>query len=222
MPRALRRFPALLLPLALTFALTACGTEPSAGPSGGPPAGPSAGASAGPSGRPSVDRAELEARARAMQSAPELIYVTEVPGYALAKQSVGVSGHDGFQSTYVSRSGGMITLTVDRGTPAAAGCPQCERDGELWYRSSSGTHEYARAVAGAEARHVVRLSADGARVDRATLRRAAEAAHVADDEELDAVLPEGTGTDTGGQPVERGDLPPEGDGAPDNEVGASG
>ncbi|MEV6652069.1 hypothetical protein [Streptomyces sp. NPDC051219] len=37
----------------------------------------------------------------------------------------------GFQGTYVSKSAQMITLTVDRGEPAGAGCPQCEREGEF-------------------------------------------------------------------------------------------
>ena len=55
-------------------------------------------------------------------------------------------------------------------------------------------------------------------VERKALKGAAERTHRADAAELDAVLPERTG---GGQPVERGDLPP-GDGAPDNSVGAGG
>ncbi|MCP3818345.1 hypothetical protein NLX86_09520 [Streptomyces sp. A3M-1-3] len=195
MPRPLRLLPALLLPLVLT----ACGTEPS-----------------------SVDRTELEARAEAKQSAIELIHVTEVPGYEVAKMSVGVIGHDGFQATYTSKTGEMITLSVDRGKLDGKSCSGCERDGENWYRTSAGTHEYARSEGAATDAHVVRLSADSTRVDRETLRRAAESAHVADDEELDAVLPDSAGTDPGGQPVERGDLPPVGDGAPNNEVGASG
>jgi hypothetical protein len=66
----------------------------------------------------------------------------------------------------------------------------------------------------------VRVNADIGTVDRATLRKAAEAAHAAGDAELDAVLP--TERPGGGAPVERGDLPPVGDGAPDNGVGAGG
>jgi hypothetical protein len=105
-----------------------------------------------------------------MESAVELIYVTGLPGYELARQSVGVYGDDGFQSAYVSASDG---------------------------------------------------SSDRKTVNRDTLRRAAESAHRADDQELDAVLPE-LGADSTGRPVERGDLPPVGDGAPDNGVGVSG
>jgi hypothetical protein len=69
--------------------------------------------------------------------------------------------------------------------------------------------------------HVIRLVGDADRLDRAVLRAAAEAVHRPDAEELTALLPpapEGSAT----EPVERGDLPPVGDGAPDNEVGASG
>lgn len=162
----------------------------------------------------------------------ELIYVTEAPGYELAKQSVGVIGNDGFSASYFSAgTGGQIQLSVDRGKLDEANCAkqsvessgaddpvECERDGDLWYRAAAATHEYARAHEG----HVVRISADAKLVDRATLRSAAEKAHRADNEELDEVLPaagEGAGAD---EMPERGDLPPVGDGAPNNDVGASG
>lgn len=162
----------------------------------------------------------------------ELIYVTEAPGYALAEQSVGVIGNDGFSASYFSTgTGGQIQLSVDRGKLDEANCAkqsvessgagdpvECERDGDLWYRAAAATHEYARAHEG----HVVRISGDAKLVDRATLRRAAENAHRADNEELDEVLPavgEGVGAD---EMPERGDLPPVGDGAPNNDVGASG
>lgn len=56
-------------------------------------------------------------------------------------------------------------------------------------------------------------------MDRDTLRSAAQAAHPADDRELDEVLPEKTAP---ASPVERGDLPPVGDGAPNNDVGVGG
>ncbi|MFE4175906.1 hypothetical protein ACFRR7_28325 [Streptomyces sp. NPDC056909] len=205
------RRPLLLLLPALALASAACGNERA-----------HAGAQA--------DRAELEARARYMQSAIELIRVTEVDGFEVAPQSVGVVGGDGFGSTYVSaRDGARIQLTVDRGTLTAATCPdvplhgasggraECERDGTAWYRLSGGTHEYARAEDG----HVVRVSGERATVDRGTLRRAAESVRPATDAELDALLPEQTAP---ASPVERGDLPPVGDGAPDNSVpeGASG
>ncbi|MGW7289436.1 hypothetical protein ACWGH4_28575 [Streptomyces sp. NPDC054847] len=195
----------------VTLALVACGSE-------------TAGAGA--------DRAELEARARAAQVAIENVYVTEVPGYKVAKQSVGVLGADGYSATYVRQgTGAQIRLGVDKGSMDAALCPktplgvgsrgtdgavECVADGGSWYRTSGTQHEYATEVDG----RLVRLDADTATVDRATLRKAAEAAHAASDAELDAVLP--PTRDDAGQPVERGDLPPAGDGAPNNDVGTSG
>jgi hypothetical protein len=179
-----------------------------------------------------VDRAELEARARAAQVAIENVYVTEVPGYEVAKQSVGVLGADGFSATYVKQgTGAQIRLGVDKGSMDAALCPktplgvgsggtdgavECVADGGSWYRTGGTQHEYATEVDG----RLVRLNADTGTVDRATLREAAEAAHAASDAELDAVLPPAQGE--AGQPVERGDLPPAGDGAPNNDVGTSG
>ncbi len=124
----------------------------------------------------------------------------------------------------------MFQLSVERRPHAVADCTDgsapadgqeapvtCERDGGQWYRATESDHAYAQERGG------LVITVNGAReqVDRATLRSAAPAAHRADDHELDRVLPP-AGDGTGQQPVERGDLPPVGDGAPDNEVGASG
>lgn len=212
------RLPRPLLPVVavVSVALVACGTE-------------SAGSGAVHSG---VDRSELEARARAAQVSIKNVYVTKVPGYEVAKQSVGVLGTDGFSATYVKQeTGAQIRLAVDQGSMDAASCPktplrggnggigdvvECARDGKKWYRTSGKQHEYASEVDG----RLVQVNADTEAVDRATLRKAAEAAHTASDAELDAVLP--PKQSSGGQPVERGDLPPVGDGAPNNKVGATG
>ncbi|MGW7047711.1 hypothetical protein ACWGDT_34500 [Streptomyces avermitilis] len=212
-PKTLAVLPALLL---LPVLLSACGTE-------------KAGAGAGGADRADMSRAQLDARAAALGVAPELVYVTEAPGFTLAQQSVGVYGGDGFSSVYWSRkTGAQIQLSVDRGTMTAANCPKqplgdasgeritCARDGDAWYRTAGGRQEYAVPEKG----HVVRVSADANAVGRAVLRRAAGAAHRPDDTELAAVLPTPDGTATA--PVERGDLPPVGDGAPDNDVGTSG
>ncbi|MGW2559673.1 hypothetical protein ACWCXB_10590 [Streptomyces sp. NPDC001514] len=217
--------------LPLLLALAACGTERAGGPSAADSTAPSAADSAAPSAvgaTPPADRSALEARARGIESAMELIYVTDVDGFELATQSVGPAGHDGFQSTYVSRSGSaQIHLVVDRGSLTGANCASrpvdsapgapvaCERDGSAWYRSSPDRHEYARDEGG----HVVQVAADRS-VDRATLRRAVESVHRADDAELDAVLP--AAPTAPASPVERGDLPPVGDGAPNNDVGVGG
>ncbi|MGW4627602.1 hypothetical protein [Streptomyces rubiginosohelvolus] len=217
--------PLLLTPtLAMTLALaaTGCGTEPAPGSQ--------TAADRSSSAEPAPDRAELEARASAAQLVAAHVWVTEAAGYALARQSVGVLGDDGFGSVYTEPDGGQIRLSVERLPHADADCTDdpapgsaqeplvaCERDGEQWYRATESGHAYAREQGGL----VVTLSGTRQEVDRATLRAASLAAHRADDHELDQVLPP-AGETAGRAPVERGDLPPEGDGAPDNEVGASG
>ncbi|MEU2153499.1 hypothetical protein ABZ532_00500 [Streptomyces sp. NPDC019396] len=208
----------------LLIVLAACGTQRVDGipASGATPARPGPDRSAAVDG-PVPDRSVLEARARSLESAMELIYVIDVPGFAVAKQSLGPSGDDGFQSAYVAASGGgQIHLRVDRGTFPDATCESgaqrsCRPDGDrTWYSAKGGQHEYVRVEDG----HVVRLDADSASVDREVLRAALISAHRADDRELDALLPEEPARSAA--PVERGDLPPVGDGAPDNEVNAGG
>ncbi|MDQ1035470.1 hypothetical protein QFZ75_001886 [Streptomyces sp. V3I8] len=220
MTRAVRALPLLLLP----FLLVACGTQEAR-------TGTGAATGTGSGTGSAADPAELASRAEALGVAPELVYVTRAPGFAVAGQSVGVFGDDGFHAAYFNRkTRAQVEMFVDRGTLTAKNCPAaqlgqggptqpatCERDGNLWYREAAGSHEYAVPRDG----HVIRLVGDADRLDRAVLRAAAEAVHRPDAEELTALLPpapEGSAT----EPVERGDLPPVGDGAPDNEVGASG
>ncbi|MEU6341664.1 hypothetical protein ABZ883_12050 [Streptomyces sp. NPDC046977] len=193
MPYLRKTLPLLLLPAAV--ALTACGAE-----------------SASPSA--------LDARARALGVEREMVYVTDVPGYTLATQSVGVVGDHGFGASWFSPGGRRIEIRVDEregGGPVACSDPDdrraaergfCERDGTRWYRATRTGHEYAFQDGG----RVVRLSADRTLVTRGTLRRAAENAHQADPGELADVLPPTGGPGPG--PVERGDLPEVGDGAP--------
>ncbi|WP_433548361.1 hypothetical protein ACQPZG_27350 [Streptomyces sp. CA-294286] len=200
-----RRASAMLL-LPLVSVLTGCGSEVVGGAQ--------------------VDRAELEKRAG--ESALEHVYVTEIPGFTLAEQSVNVIGHDGFSATYFSQRGGQVQLAVDREKLPANGCDGCVRDGDHWYSSAGGASVYLRAEGG----HVVRLTgSDG--VPRDVVKTAAQKAHHASPQEMDAVLPKvraeadgGAGSEapsgSGGGPVERGDLPPVGDGAPRNDVGVSG
>jgi hypothetical protein len=219
----------LTVTLALALAATGCGTEPS----------PDRMSDRSSAGDPAPDRAELEARASAAQLVAEHVWVTEAGGYALARQSVGVLGDDGFGSSYTAPDGGTIQLSVERRPHAEAECTDgsavaggqeplvtCERDGEQWYRATETGHAYAQE----RGELVITVSGSREKVDRATLRSAARAAHRADDHELDQVLPpaeEAPGQRPaeeapGEQPVERGDLPPVGDGAPNNDVGASG
>jgi hypothetical protein len=222
----MKRGSRLSLLLLLPLALAGCGSEVAG--NNGSRGGDGTGSNSGPV----PERSALEARARALQTLPEHVYVTRSDGFELARQSVGVIGGDGFSATYVSKTGGQITLAVDRGTVDDANCAAvpmgsatgadgppgvpCAKDGKGWYRTSDSGHEYVRTENGLR----IQISA-GTQVERDVLRKAAEAAHLADDRELDEVLP--PAEDIGGQPpVERGDLPPVGDGAPNNEVGVSG
>ncbi|MFI6038934.1 hypothetical protein ACIBBD_33335 [Streptomyces sp. NPDC051315] len=201
MIRTVRALPALLLTPVL---LAACGTQDA----------------------DAADPAELTSRARALGVAPELVHTTEAPGYTLAQQSVGVYGGDGFSATYVSRRDGThLTLTVDRGTMTAGTCPTqppadssgtpatCTRDGDAWYRGGAGGAEYVLPRKG----FLIRIGGEG--VPRDVLREAAHQVHRPTPDELDTLLPPAP---AGGTPVERGDLPPAGDGAPDNDVDAGG
>ncbi|GHC47588.1 hypothetical protein [Streptomyces flavofungini] len=235
--------PRLLLPTALLLlaplALTGCGSEHAG--SENPDSGNAGSEHAGSGAGPTPSRADLEDRARAAQTRTAHVYVTEADGFTLAEQSVGVLGDDGFQAVYVAKEGGaQIKVGVERGTVDGKTCRsvhppagRCEKDGKGWYRTpgsadSSGSagssgasgstgswHAYARSEHGLR----VQLSADPRLVDRDTLRAAAEQAHRADAAELDAVLPKKTSPAT---PVERGDIPRDGDGAPQDPPGAGG
>ncbi|MFF0681388.1 hypothetical protein ACFYVW_22795 [Streptomyces tendae] len=225
MIRHARVLPVLVLAPLL---LTACGSEKAGDP--GPSASASASApasAAGPAADPGTG--ELASRAQAMGVAPELVYVTDAPGFTLARQSVGVLGDDGFSATWVDgETNALLRLAVDRGTITAGTCPEqpvgdmsgehttCERDGGAWYRTGAGRHEYALSEEG----HVVRVSAETDAVPRDVLRAAALAAHRPDAAETDALLP--SVEPAPATPVERGDLPPYGDGAPDNHVDVGG
>ncbi|RKN47138.1 hypothetical protein [Streptomyces hoynatensis] len=171
----------------------AAGSSADAGPSAG------TGSSAGV-----PERAELAARATALGTPLDLVYALDVPGFALARQSVGPAGDDGFQATWVSDADGrLIHLMVeDLGRP----------DADLHY--DDGVRGFVRTEEG----RTVTVDADPADVPRDVLREAAESAHPAGPTELAEILPEPQQS----QPVERGDLPPEGDGAPLNPEGASG
>ncbi|MFI2721406.1 hypothetical protein ACH5AI_34630 [Streptomyces collinus] len=68
----------------------------------------------------------------------------------------------------------------------------CEHDGDAWYRKAGGSHEYAVADDGV----VIHLIADVDNVDRAVLRKAAEAVHRPDNAELAALLPTTKGAGT--------------------------
>lgn len=190
-----------LQPLLLSalMALTACGTQ-------------------------SANGAALESKARSLGIEPAMVYVTDVPGYSVALQSVGVIGDHGFGVSYSGPEGGTIELRADErafsdpvgctgDTDAGTGQVTCEQEGNHWYRATGSSHSYVLE----DADRVIRLSADPATVDRDVLRQAAEHVHQASTEESARVLPSES---RGGQGLpERGDLPANGDGAPRDPAG---
>lgn len=169
-------------------------------------------------------------RLRAEGVAPELVYEVELDGYELAEQSVGVMGDDGFGAVYVSPDGPQVTLRVEWGTFSDDVCPEtplagtetptspvaCERDDAGWYRVAGDAHEYVVARGG----RVLRLAGPRSAIGRAELESASvDARHVG------GAGDGGNGDGTTGPPptpIERGDLPATGDGAPDNDVGPGG
>ncbi|MFE1285228.1 hypothetical protein [Streptomyces sp. NPDC058751] len=151
-----------------------------------------------------ADSADLDAAARVWGVAPELVYVTEVSGYAVFRETAG-EYEDEFVVAYRSEKGATkFGLFVGRGTMTAENCTEqplgevadrhvvCERDGDAWYRKAGESHEYAVP----DGDVVVHLIADADKVDRAVLREAAEAAHRPDGAELAALLPPTHGADT--------------------------
>ncbi|GGS67747.1 membrane lipoprotein [Streptomyces cinerochromogenes] len=189
MIRTARALPLLLLPVLLT----ACGTEKAATGDARDPA------AATPRQSPpaTLGRSEADARLRALGIAPELVYVTDVPGFTLAQQSVGVNGDDGFSAAYWAGDGAVLHLYAERGS--ATDCPE----GYACLAPAKG--------------QVVRVY--GEKLGPGVLRRAAAAVHRPTPAELAALLPPAP---TATAPVRRGDLPSYGDGAPDNHVGEGG
>lgn len=147
----------------------------------------------GDSGSP-ADPAELAARAKASGMNPDLVYVTGAPGFTLARQSVGVQGADGFSAAYTDGTGAVIHLYTDH----------------LRY---AGQHKYEVK----EKDCVVWLEGEGG-VSGAVLAKAVRAVHRPTAGELGTLLPTPDPAFTDDQPVQRGDLPSNGDGAPDNSV----
>lgn len=147
---------------------------------------------------------DIESWATAGGFAPELVYVADVEGFSLAQQSVGVVGDDGFSATY-TREGddalALVRLTTARTSvvdPSAV--TPCD---ELPDQPTSLLCGVVRGE--------VFVALEGEDVDAATLRAAGKGVRVPTVGELPIVFSE---VRAPGKPVERGDLPEEGDGAP--------
>ncbi|MBB5788212.1 hypothetical protein [Jiangella mangrovi] len=149
---------------------------------------------------------ELSSRASSIGVDPDVVYAVSLDGFEPASQSVGVSGEAGFSTAYVSAAGGMVMLTTD---PRGGTDPGCV---------AAGDQQECVAVHDGVA---VTLTAPAGVADEETLRAAVEDAHPPSSDELDALFASVDGGD-GGSPVERGDLPAEGDGAPLDPEGAAG
>lgn len=165
--------------------------------------------------------AATEGRMAYAGMARDLVWVTQVDGFDVAVQSVGVSGDEGMAAAYVGRAGTFWLRTAR--LPGHPGAEPVEPCADLADGASATTCEVVHDD--------VRVLVEGDGVDAATLREAGAAARRARDGELGSLLAElpapppverddlPGGPD--GEPVRRGDLP-EGDRAPDNDPGVGG
>ncbi|QKJ20958.1 hypothetical protein [Microbacterium hominis] len=175
-----------------------------------------------------ADPATIAERASVVGIAPDLVYTTSVDGYDLAPQSVGPGAADGMSATWFHNgTGAMVTIRTDRGELTAESCAEmplwdgsdgavtCTEQDGVWHRTAGGAEEYIAVLDGAMIR-VTGLN----EAPTEDLRAAAQAVHVPSEAEL-ALLFSDLPTEPP-QPVERGDLPDNGDGAPIDPVGPGG
>ncbi|GLW23579.1 hypothetical protein DI270_015450 [Microbispora triticiradicis] len=162
---------------------------------------------------------------RELGVAPDLVYLVDLPGYEMAEQSMGGVGEEGFGVFYTAPGGRQVELRVDRGafdddmcrsTPINLATPPdalvlCIHDEVGWYRMAGDRHEYVAPRGDV----LIKLSGGVTDVSRAALKAAVAGARRATGDRKAGTAPPRV-------PVERGDLPTVGDGAPDNEVGPGG
>lgn len=186
------------------------------------------GCASGTSGPDAANSETIAERASAVGIAADLVYTTAVDGYDLAPQSVGVGAVDGMSATWFNETtGAMVTIRTDHGELTAASCVEaplseapaepvtCTDEDGVWHRTGGGVHEYIAVREGA----LIRVTGMNG-TPRADLLAAAKAVRVPSDAELELLfsdLPTGPA-----EPVERGDLPENGDGAPIDPVGPGG
>ncbi|MFG6475606.1 hypothetical protein ACFXP7_04385 [Microbacterium sp. P06] len=156
------------------------------------------------------------------------MYTTTVDGYDLAPQSVGPGVADGMSATWFNNTtGAMLTIRTEHGDLTSESCVgtplwdapyeavTCTDEGGVWHRSAGGAHEYVSGRGGAS---IWVTGANGAPPE--DLQAAARAVRVPSEAELDQLFSDLP--DTPPEPVERGDLPEHGDGAPTDPSGPGG
>lgn len=167
-------------------------------------------AGTGASSSPTPDPAAIASRMAWVGIAPDLVYVTELEGFELSTQSVGVAGDDGMSAAYVRSSGdtlGIVALRTSRvPAPDVVLCPDLPDAEEPVLRC-------------AVERGAAQVLLEGEDVEPAVLRAAGEAVREPRPDELASLFVD---LPAPAPPVERGDLPPGGDGAPMNEPGPGG
>ena len=164
-----------------------------------------------------ADPSDIAAKAEPQGIAPDLVYVTEIDGFEPNPMSVGVLGNDGFSAMYsgeVDGGFGTVMLTSWHSEDPASD-PAAEPCADL-----ADTSGPTLSCTVSPADDVVVLLA-GDNVDAALLRDAGAAVRVPTSEELDVLFSDAPPPLTG-DPVERGDLPEVGDGAPRDAPGAGG
>ncbi len=156
--------------------------------------------------------AEIATWAAPVGIAPELVYVTDIDGFELETQTVGVMGDDGFSAGYSDDDAEVfatVLLTTSRDAePGLVPCADLPDSAE----------PQASLRCGVE-RGEAHVALEGADVGPATLRSAAAGVRVPSEKELDHLFEEVPVPET---PIERGDLPEQGDGAPLDQPGAGG
>lgn len=171
--------------------------------------------------------ASVAESARSLGIAADLVFTTTVDGYDLAPQSVALNDAGGMSAAWFNATThGMLTIRTTRGDLTQATCEAapldeapgepvtCTREGGVWHRSTTDVHEYMTARRDA----VIRVSGRGA--PPADLRAAIDAVHVPSAAEVAELFSDAPVQPTA--PVERGDIPEHGDGAPVDPLGPGG
>lgn len=130
--------------------------------------------------------------------APELVFVTDIDGFDLATQSVGITAADGMSAAYV-RGASVVMLTTWRDPdPSVVSCAELPDSSQAALRCSVERGD-------------AHILLEGEDVEPAVVRAAGEAVRVPRANELGHLFAD---VQVPGPPVERGDLPTAGDGAP--------